>query len=210
MTDLRDFNEELFQDAVIAADAQGIFKEDAFFDIVTEYLIDAGEFDEATRAFYRPERGGVRVDGYCGDPLETSIAQATDQGTLELIILDFNQDTELMVLTNAEMQADFRRLEKFASQSIEPVFRNSLEPTDPGFGLADLINARWEKISRIKLRGDLQRLGYRTHRKSRRIRTRKGKTGSRLQKSPRRTDKNSACEFFEGQKCSISCGGAGA
>lgn len=146
-----EFYEELFQDIKTTAAAYGIYLEDAFFDIVTDQLIDAGEFDEAERAFFRPAQGGIRVDGYCGDPLESAIAQEAGQGTLGLIALDFNQDTDLTTLTNTDMEADFRRLEKFLTQSLNARFRNSLEPTDPGFGLADLINTRWEKISRVRL-----------------------------------------------------------
>ena len=151
MSTPEEFYEELFQDIKTTADAYGIYLEDAFFDIVTDQLIDAGEFDEAERAFFRPAQGGIRVDGYCGDPLESAIAQEAGQGTLGLIALDFNQDTDLTTLTNTDMEADFRRLEKFLTQSLNARFRNSLEPTDPGFGLADLINTRWEKISRVRL-----------------------------------------------------------
>lgn len=146
-----EFYKELFQDIKTTAVAYGIYLEDAFFDIVTDQLIDAGEFDEAERAFFRPAQGGIRVDGYCGDPLESAIAQEAGQGTLGLIALDFNQDTDLTTLTNTDMEADFRRLEKFLTQSLNARFRNLLEPTDPGFGLADLINTRWEKISRVRL-----------------------------------------------------------
>jgi len=151
MSTPEEFYEELFQDIKTTADAYGVYLEDAFFDTVTDYLIDAGEFDEAERAFYRPERGGIRVDGYCGDPLDSALGQGEGQATLGLITLDFNQNTELTTLTNSEMETDFRRLQKFLSSSLEARFRNSLEPTDPGFGLADLISARWDKISRVKL-----------------------------------------------------------
>lgn len=77
-----EFYEELFQDIKTTADAYGIYLEDAFFDIVTDYLIDAGEFDEAERAFYRPVQGGIRVDGYCGDPLESAVTQDSGQEPL--------------------------------------------------------------------------------------------------------------------------------
>ncbi|WP_281702810.1 AIPR family protein [Cryptobacterium curtum] len=150
MSTPEEFYEELFQDIKTTADAYGVYLEDAFFDTVTDYLIDAGEFDEAERAFYRPERGGIRIDGYCGDPLDSMLGREEGQATLGLIALDFNQDTELTTLTNSEMEADFRRLQKFLSSSLDAHFRSSLEPTDPGFGLADLINARWDKISRVK------------------------------------------------------------
>ena len=148
---VEDFYQELFQDIVATAEAYGIYKEDAFFDIMTDCLIDAGEFDEAERAYYRPAQGGIRVDGYCGDPLDSAIAQDSGQGTLGLIVLDFNQEPDLVTLTNTEMQAAFRRVEKFLTHSLEAKFRKSLEPTDPGYGLADLISTRWAKISRVKL-----------------------------------------------------------
>lgn len=151
MEPIEEFYEELFQDIVTTSEAFGIYKEDAFFDIVTDYLADAGEFDEAIRAFYRPSQGGIRIDGYCGDPLETDFAQETSRGTLGLIVLDFSQDLEVTTLTNAEMEAAFKRVEKFLNKSLEAKFRNSLEPTDPGYGLADLISTRWPKTSRVKL-----------------------------------------------------------
>jgi hypothetical protein len=151
MPTLEDFYSELFQDVVTTADTYGVFSEDAYFDIITKDLIDAGEIDDAERAFFHPSQGGIRVDGYCGDPMDSVIAQTAGQGTLGLIALDFNQDNTLITLTNADMEADFRRLEKFLSKSLDPKFRSSLEPTDPGFGLADLISARWSKISRVEL-----------------------------------------------------------
>ena len=49
------------------------------------------------------------------------------------------------------MEADFRRLEKFVTKALDSQFRESLEPTDPGFGLADLIHARWNEIERVNL-----------------------------------------------------------
>ena len=143
MADPAELQEELFQEVKNRADSEGVYKDDAFFDLVTDYLCDAGEFDEATPAFC--QRTGIRVDGYCGDPLESS------RRILGLIALDFNQDADLKTLTSSEMEADFRRLVKFVAKATESKFRDSLEPTDPGFGLADLINTRWNDIERINL-----------------------------------------------------------
>lgn len=146
-----EFYAELLQDVINTADAYGIFKEDAFFDIVTDYLIDAGEFDEANRCYYRPAQGGIRVDGYCGDPAVDAAAQGLDQGMLSLIVLDFSQEPEVSTLTNDEMGRGFRRVERFVDKALDSSFRNSLEPSDPAFGLADLIAATWAKVSRIKI-----------------------------------------------------------
>lgn len=151
MTDTDGFYEELFKDVVTTADAYGMYKEEAFFDIVTDYLTDAGEFDEAIRAFYKPAQGGIRVDGYCGDPLDNAISKESNSGTLGLIIIDFNQNTEPALLSKADLEANFKRVEKFLLKSLDTKFRDSLEPTDPGFGLADMINTRWPNISSVKL-----------------------------------------------------------
>ena len=148
---MQEIYEEIFQDVTTSAEAWGMYKEDAFFEIIKEYLIDAGEFDEAIRAYYRPPQGGIRVDGYCGDPLESATAQDTQSGTLGLIVMDFNQNLDIVSLSNTDMQADFKRLEKFVEKSLDAGFRDSLEPSDPGFGLADMIATRWKSISRIKL-----------------------------------------------------------
>lgn len=149
--DSNSFYEELFQDISATADAEGVFKEDAFFEKVTSLLESAGEFDEAQRSFFHPARGAMRVDGYCGDPLESSVAQQAGTGTLGLIALDFSQDTSISTLTSAAMEADFKRMERYLSASLDRGFRDSLEPSDPGFGLADLISTRWPMISKVDL-----------------------------------------------------------
>lgn len=151
MSDSDSFYEELFQDIDATAEAEGIYKEDAFFEKVADLLEDAGEFAEAVRSYFHPARGAMRVDGYCGDPLDSPVAQQAGTGTLGLIILDFSQEPSVTTLTSAAMETNFKRLEKFLKSSLGESFRLGLEPSDPGFGLADLINTRWPKIGKINL-----------------------------------------------------------
>lgn len=151
MSSIEEFHEDLFQEVVAWADADGVFKEDSFFDIVSDYLIEAGEFPEAERAYFYPDRSGIRVDGYCGDPLENKDAAGLNEGAMGLIIVDLNQSQDIGTLTNTDMNKAFKRLTKFIEKALDEKFRNSLEETDPGFGLADLIQMRWENISKIKL-----------------------------------------------------------
>ena len=152
MQTIEEYYEELYQEVVSSAEAQGEFKEDAFFDQMVELLIDAGEFDYAERSYFQPSsQRGIRVDGFCGDPLEVGVPSQEEGYTLGLIVLDYSQDTSLSTLTNTDMEADFRRLEKYLIKALDARFRASLEPTDPGFNLADMISSRWEKISRVNL-----------------------------------------------------------
>lgn len=139
-----DFYGDFFQDIVSSADVDGAFLEDSFFDLFCEYLVEAGELETADRSVYIRPMGGVRVDGYGGDPLDS-------EGVLSLIISDFNQSPNLVRLTQTEMDSIFKRLENFLNKSLDGKFRNGLEETSPGFGLADMIAARWANIVKVRL-----------------------------------------------------------
>jgi len=142
--DLAEFHQEFFQEIIASADAEGRYVEDSFFELFCSYLVDAGELDTADRVAYAPVTGGRRVDGYGGDPAQSA-------GVLSLIIADFHHAPEIDRFGQREMNEIFKRLTNFLSLSLDPKFRNSLEETDPAFGLADLIANRWPNISKIRL-----------------------------------------------------------
>ena len=141
--DIAEYHEELFQEVHGRADAEGRFVEDAFFDVLTEPLIDAGELETADRVHHISPRG-IRVDGYGGDPVNSD-------AVLSLIITDFSQSEEVATLTATNMDATFKRLSNFLDRSLDEAYRNSLEESAPVFGLADLIAGRWTSISRVRL-----------------------------------------------------------
>ena len=142
--DLEEFHQTFFQNVLASADSKGGWTEDAFFEEFCTYLVDAGEFETADRVAYAPPRGGVRVDGYGGDP-------TTCEGVLNLIVADFNQSPDLESLTATEMEAAFKRLTNFLVKSLDVKFRNSLEEAHPGFGLADLIATRWQLTAKVRM-----------------------------------------------------------
>ncbi len=140
--DLQEFHQEFFQDVLGVADAEGCYAEDAFFEKFCEQLVEAGELETADRARHISPRG-MRVDGYGGDP-------ADGDGELNLIIVDFNQSSEIGTLTATDMEAIFKRLSNFLSKSLDDDFRNGLEETLPAFGLADLIAKRWSGVTKVR------------------------------------------------------------
>lgn len=140
----KEFHDELFQDILRSAQADGVFTEDTFFERFCAELVDAGELETADRAQFDVKGKGIRVDGYGGDPI-------TSGGTLSLIIADFNQSPELKTLTQTNMNDLFKRVEKFLARSLEIDFRSELEESSPAFGLADLIAKRWIKVSKVRL-----------------------------------------------------------
>lgn len=140
--ELETFHSEFFQEVLREAEAGGRFAEDAFFDLFCAQLVEAGELETADRAHYVQTRG-VRIDGYGGEP------QA--DGTLCLIVADFNQTRSVETLTATEMEALFKRGTAFLTRALDPSFRSGLEETSAGFGLADLIATSWNGISRVRL-----------------------------------------------------------
>ena len=88
---LEEFHQDFFQEVMASADVDGLYAEDAFFELFCEYLADAGEFDTADRAPYCPPTAGIRIDGYAGDPAQSGgllslVDETGDRGHSGLIV----------------------------------------------------------------------------------------------------------------------------
>jgi hypothetical protein len=140
---LEEFHEDFFNQVRAIADAEGQFLETSFLEHFAGYLEDSGEFDTFDLAQYRAAKG-MRVDGYAGDPLESN-------GVLTLVICDFRPDIQVESLTRTELDATFKRLENFLKAALTDSFRDQLEESSEGYGLADLISVRRGSISGVRL-----------------------------------------------------------
>jgi hypothetical protein len=140
--DLATFHDELFQEIVRDADADGRWAEDAFFERFCGHLVDAGALETHDRARYSAT--GMRVDGYGGDP-------ALFDGTLSLIVAEFSQSASVETLTATAMDAIFNRTTTFLRKSLLPSFRNTLDETTPGFGLASMIAEWWGTVRQVRI-----------------------------------------------------------
>lgn len=140
---IEEFHQEFFQDIHGAADADGRYVEDAFFERFCDNLIEAGELDSADRAQYLSPRG-IRIDGYGGDPQVAG-------GVLSLIVADYQPSTDVTTLTATDMNAIFNRAVRFAERSLDSAFRERLEETSPAFGLSDLVATRWAQINKVRI-----------------------------------------------------------
>jgi len=147
-TDLETFHNELFQEVLHKAEAEGALTDEAFFDVFSEKLMEEGDLLTADKAFYsRPGKNKriEKVNGYGGDPNDSS------DKSLSLIICDFHQGPEVLTLNRTNMDTEFTRLRNFVNSALDQEFRNRMEETDPAFGLADLISARWGDIDKIRM-----------------------------------------------------------
>lgn len=146
MSELLEFHRELIADIQNEADAEGLFTVEAFFEKMADLLTEAGELEGGDRCFYEGRAGSamMQVDGYGGDPREA-------EGVLSLIICDFAVTDEPRSFKAADIKTRFGRLLTFLRQSRKAEFREGLEETGAGFGLADLIATTWKQVTKIKL-----------------------------------------------------------
>ena len=151
MQSLEEYYVDLFQDIVSRSKVEQVYKAEALFEIIRDELIDIGEFEDAYYMHFRPASGGLQVDGHCGDPLEDTIAKEANAGTLGLIALEFSENEKLETITQTNLNALCKRVNNFISKSLDVRFRRSLEETDAGYEVADLIAKRWDVLARIKV-----------------------------------------------------------
>ena len=146
MLDISEFNRELIAGIQSEADVQGLFTVESFFDKMGDILAEAGELDTVDRCYFEGawKSRALQVDGYGGDPRDTD-------GVLSLLICDFHLDDEPQRLNAEDVKRLFRRLIRFLQASRQHEFRESLEETSPGSGLADLIATTWRSTTKVKL-----------------------------------------------------------
>ncbi|MBG6154753.1 hypothetical protein IWQ52_000619 [Labrenzia sp. EL_159] len=147
MSDIEEFHHGFIADIQGDADALGLYTQEAFFEKVGEILTEAGEIDQSDYAYFQGKgRKGVQlqVSGSGGDP-------SNSDGVLSLILCDFQITQDVRVTRGADLKSQFSKVLEFLRHARRDDFREQLEETSLGAGLADLISARWKSIEKIKL-----------------------------------------------------------
>ncbi|WP_457650374.1 AIPR family protein [Profundibacter sp.] len=146
MTGLEEFHHQLIADIQGDADVLGLVTVEAFFEKVGELLTEAGEIDGANRAYFEGSysRGNLQIDGYGGDPRD-------GDGVLSLILCDFSLSDTVRLVYKDNLQSLLNRIFRFLKASLERDFRERLEETSAGFGVADLIATTWKDVEKVKL-----------------------------------------------------------
>ncbi|SLN59035.1 AIPR protein [Roseovarius gaetbuli] len=147
MSNLEEFHNGFIADIQGDADALGLYTQEAFFEKVGEILTEAGEIDQCDYAYFQGKgRRGVQlqVTGSGGDP-------SNSDGVLSLLLCDFQMSADVRVTRGADLKSQINKLVEFLRHALREEFREELEETSLGAGLADLISTRWKIINKIKL-----------------------------------------------------------
>ena len=140
-SDLELFYEEYMQETIISAGSIGNFVEPTFTENMCELLEEEGFFSEYTTVNYKKHGQGIKVDAWTYD---------FEHGVLNLVISAFIDSEVIETLSNAELEKNFKRAEKFFEKSLKLNFSQDLDETDPASSLAELIFNYQEGINKIK------------------------------------------------------------
>ncbi|MCY3674012.1 MAG: AIPR family protein [Paracoccaceae bacterium] len=146
MTELEEFHHHLIADVQRDADSDGLITVESFFEMAGELLTEAGELESSNRAYFEGTVSGhtAQIDGYGGDPRD-------GEGILSLVLCDFQITDDLRLIYKENLSVLVNRMYRFLVASTKKAFREGLEESSAGFGLADLISSRWKIINKIKL-----------------------------------------------------------
>jgi hypothetical protein len=137
--DIDTFFTDLQQDIILRADSTENFTDEAFAEVVTEYLVDSGSIDEFVPCKFIHR--GMRVDGY---------ALKWDEALLELYVVDCRRGDTVEKMTKAEMVQVFKKAETFFEKSCTASFVEQMEVAHPAFGLARTILDQADQIKRVR------------------------------------------------------------
>lgn len=143
--DIEEFRKEVLEDVRSTAATHGDGSNAAFIAIMANYLINAEVIPDFIPSFYIGQgirNRNVRIDGYVLDEFD---------GTLNLIVSEFNGDEEGKILTRKEAEQIFQWPIRF----IDEIYKNNLsqrvEISTSAADLIDLVVRSKGKISKYRL-----------------------------------------------------------
>ncbi len=141
MIEKEDYHRDLIQSVLADAESRGLMNAQCFFETVCEELTNLGELtNNYTVAEYK--KRGLEVYGYDYDE---------ERNLLTIISQEFYQDDGIQTLVKELIDTKFKRLKSFFEKAIDKIYED-LEPTDPAYSMAYLINEYYEsdKIDKVR------------------------------------------------------------
>lgn len=136
---LEEYYHDFRQGLLSGAEARSDFLEAEFALTTTNELENIGVIEGFEVCQYKAPKG-MRVDGYCYND---------DGVSIDLFVVDFSNRELLESLTKTDVEAFFKRLERFFISSAEKDLYSELEETSQGYGLARDISVRSSSYSRV-------------------------------------------------------------
>jgi len=138
--DINEYYESLMQQVISESQLRDLVRQQAFFEIVNEELIESGDISPNYEyAYYK--KTGIEVNGFGYDE---------NRQILFLNVSEFFDDTELQSLSKASIEAKFKRLKGFLllvlSNKYQEIAKN--EVYDMAYDISNYVNA--DMVSKIR------------------------------------------------------------
>jgi len=142
---LAQFAENLQQQVIINAEGnqteedEGSFREEAFTQIMIEYLTEAGEIEDGYVCYHSAH--GIKINGYNFQE---------DEGRLDLFISIYTQNPSPNTVRKDAVESAFNQLVNFLKK-VWKGYHQSIEEASPVFDMAQLIHSQRSQLSHVRL-----------------------------------------------------------
>ncbi len=133
------FLTNLQQDVLSRSEGQEQLREDAFTEVMIEYLIDAGEFDDGVVCQHRGR--GLQVNGY---------GVSEDEECLDLFVSQCSLNVPPETVPKRDIETLFRRGREFFEKCTNG-YVSEMEEASPAFDLALRIEELKSELTRVRL-----------------------------------------------------------
>jgi AIPR protein/abortive infection phage resistance-like protein len=133
------FLTNLQQEVISRSEGQEQLREDAFTEVMIDYLIEAGEFDEGIACQHRGR--GVQVNGY---------GVSEDEECLDLFVSNCGLKTPPETMPKRDIETLFKRVREFLEKSMNG-YVHEMEEASPAFDLALRIAELKSQLTRVRL-----------------------------------------------------------
>lgn len=133
------FLTNLQQEVISRSEGQEQLREDAFTEVMIDYLIEAGEFDDGVTCQHRGR--GVQVNGY---------GVSEDEECLDLFVANCTLRTPPETIQKRDIETFFKRVREFFEKSMNG-YVHEMEEASPAFDLALRIEELKGELARVRL-----------------------------------------------------------
>jgi hypothetical protein len=135
------FLDETIQSVISSSDAEeeGEFRVNAFTKIACDYLIEAGEIDEATVCYHKAR--GIQINGY-------NVSE--DENCLDIFVTIFNQQQSPTSVTKTQAEAAFRQAEGGLKKALAGYYF-SLEESSEDYDMFQRIYDLRDTLTRARI-----------------------------------------------------------
>ncbi len=142
--ELVEYRQLIIEDIRIAANININDVTSEFIKYITDYLIEAEEFDDFIETYFESigkRNKKIQIDGYTFDDVDKSCI---------ILISDFSNEDELSTINNKEIEKLYLRMEAFVENSMSGYISSKCEESSEGYNFSKILEEKQNEIYKFK------------------------------------------------------------